>query len=123
MKDITEPMTSRSRMMKKCIALSLLMALMLPAVADEHEHHQQAAPSVPDAEDYVSAEVRKIDTDSGKLTLKHGPMKKFDMPGMTMTFRAVDPSMLVPLAVGDKVRFIPDKVNGQYVVTRIEKIN
>ena len=110
-------------MMKKCIAMTLLMALMLPAVADEHEQPQQAAPAAPGADDYVGAEIRKIDTDGGKLTLKPGAMRKFDMPGMTMTFRAADPAMLLNLAVGDKVRFIPDKVNGQFVVIKIEKIN
>lgn len=109
--------------MKKSITLSLLIALALPAIADEHEHHPPATQGGVPADEYVNAEIRKIDVDNGKLTLKHEALKQFDMPGMTMTFRVADPASLGALAVGDKVRFIPDKVNGQFAVKKIEKLN
>lgn len=109
--------------MKKTIALSLLFALSLAAVAGEHDHQHASPTEATTADDYVNAEVRKIDVDNGKLTLKHEALKQFDMPGMTMGFRVADPAMLSPLAVGDKVRFVPDRINGQYVVKKIEKIN
>lgn len=109
--------------MKKNIALSLLFALALPAVASENDHQHASSTEAASADDYVNAEVRKIDADNGKLTLKHEALKRFDMPGMTMVFRVADPAMLASLAVGDKVRFIPDKVNGQYVVKKIDKMN
>jgi Cu/Ag efflux protein CusF len=70
----------------------------------------------------VAGEVRKIDAAAGKITLRHGPMKKFDMEdGMTMVFRVADPAMLKRVKVGDKVKFEADKVNGQFTVTKIEK--
>ncbi len=109
--------------MNKSIALSLLVALSLPAVAAEHEHQHASSAEATIADDYVNAEVRKIDADNGKLTLKHEALKQFNMPGMTMGFRVDDPAMLASLAVGDKVRFIPDKVNGQFFAKKIEKIN
>src|SRR5262245_4029245 len=70
----------------------------------------------------VSGTVTKIDASAGKITLKHGPIKKLDMnEGMTMVFRAQDPAMLKQVKVGDKVRFDAERVNGQITVTRIEK--
>jgi Cu/Ag efflux protein CusF len=69
----------------------------------------------------VDGEVRKVDKAQAKLTLAHGEIKNLDMPAMTMVFRVADPSMLDKVAVGDKVRFQADKVNGQFTVTQIEK--
>jgi Cu/Ag efflux protein CusF len=66
--------------------------------------------------------VTKIDASAGKITLKHGPIKKLDMDeGMTMVFRAADPAMLKAVKAGDKVKFDADKVNGQLTVTKIKK--
>ena len=51
---------------------------------------------------------------AGKITIKHGPIKKFDMDeGMTMVFRVQDPAMLKAVKAGDKVKFEADRVNGQ----------
>jgi Cu(I)/Ag(I) efflux system protein CusF len=70
----------------------------------------------------ISGQVTKIDESAGKITLKHGPIKKLDMTeGMTMVFRVQDPAMLRQVKVGDKVRFDADRINGQITVTKIEK--
>jgi Cu(I)/Ag(I) efflux system protein CusF len=70
----------------------------------------------------ADGQVTKIDQSAGKITIKHGPIKKFDMDdGMTMVFRAQDPAMLKAVKPGDKVKFEADKVNGQFTVTKIEK--
>jgi Cu(I)/Ag(I) efflux system periplasmic protein CusF len=70
----------------------------------------------------VNGQVTKIDESAGKITLKHGPIKKLDMnEAMTMVFRVQDPAMLKQVKVGDKVRFDADRINGQFTVTRIEK--
>ena len=69
----------------------------------------------------VDAEVRKVDTAQGKLTLKHGEIKKLDMPPMTMVFRVADKAMLDGLKAGDKVKVEVDKVDGQYTVTALSK--
>ena len=70
----------------------------------------------------VDGEVTKVDEFAGKITIKHGPMPKFDMEGgMTMVFRAQDPAMLKQVKPGDKIKFEADKVNGQFTVTKIEK--
>lgn len=72
--------------------------------------------------DYTAAEVRKIDTEQGAITLKHEEIKSLDMPGMTMVFRVKDKAMLDAVKAGDKVRFKAAKENGKYMVTEIQTI-
>ena len=74
------------------------------------------------AQEVVSGQITKVDASAGKITIKHGPIRKFDMDeGMTMVFRAGDAAMLKAVKPGDRVKFEADKVNGQFTVTRIEK--
>jgi len=69
----------------------------------------------------VDGEVTKVDESAGKITIKHGPMKQFDMDAMTMVFRAQDPALLKQVKPGDKIKFEADKVNGQFTVMKIDK--
>ena len=72
--------------------------------------------------DMVDGQVTKVDASAGKITIKHGPIKKFDMDeGMTMVFRAQDPAMLKTVKAGDKIKFEADKVNGQFTVIKMQK--
>lgn len=73
------------------------------------------------AQEMIAGEVTKVDESAGKITIKHGPIKKFDMEGMTMVFKAGDPAILKSVKPGDKVKFDADKVNGQMTVTKVEK--
>lgn len=74
------------------------------------------------AQSLIDGTITKVDTSAGKITIKHGPIKKFDMDdGMTMVFRAQDSAMLKAVKAGDKIKFDAENVNGQFVVTRIEK--
>ena len=74
------------------------------------------------ATDWTEAEVRRIDTAAGKISLKHGEIRNLDMPPMTMVFQMRDPSRLSALQAGDKVRFTAEKINGTYTVLQIEKM-
>ena len=65
-------------------------------------------------------EVRKIDKEQGKVTLRHGPIANLDMPGMTMVFKVADPKMLDNLKPGDKVKFAASNQDGAITVTAIE---
>jgi Cu(I)/Ag(I) efflux system periplasmic protein CusF len=70
----------------------------------------------------ADGQVVKIDQAAGKITIKHGPLKQFGMDeGMTMVYRAADPAMLGALKPGDKIKFAPDRVDGQFTATTIEK--
>lgn len=78
--------------------------------------------AIAQTDELIAGQVTKVDESAGKITIKHGPVKKFDMEdGMTMVFRAGDPAMLKTVKPGDKVRFVPDRVNGQFTITKIEK--
>jgi Cu(I)/Ag(I) efflux system periplasmic protein CusF len=79
------------------------------------------APAASAQTDMVDGQITKVDQSAGKLTIKHGPIKKFDMDGMTMVFRAQDPAMLKSVKAGDKIKFEADKINGQFTVTKMEK--
>ena len=70
----------------------------------------------------VSAgEVRKVDRESGTLTLRHGPLRNLGMPCMTMVFRVADRAWLTTLKEGDQVLFFADDVGGQLTVVRLER--
>jgi Cu(I)/Ag(I) efflux system periplasmic protein CusF len=70
----------------------------------------------------IEGRVMKVDQSAGKITLRHGPIKKLGMDqGMTMVFKAQDPDVLKALKAGDKVKFDAEDVNGQFTVTTIEK--
>ena len=64
-------------------------------------------------------EVRKIDKEQSKITLKHGEIKNLDMPGMTMVFLVKDKAMLDKVKTGDKVKFKAISDNGKITVVEI----
>jgi len=72
------------------------------------------------AADPTEGEVRKVDRDAKRITLKHGPIKNLDMPPMTMVFQVKDPAMLDKVKPGDKVRFEAEKLGGVLTITKIE---
>ena len=71
----------------------------------------------------AEGEVRRVDKDAKKITIKHGPLEKLDMPAMTMVFQVRDPAMLERVKPGDRIRFEAEKVAGGYAVTRMEPAN
>ena len=89
--------------------------------SSEHQsHHATGSATASPAAAMSDGEVRKVDKDAGKITLRHGPIANLEMPPMTMVFRAAEPAMLDRVKAGDKVRFTADKIGGQYTVTQIE---
>jgi len=68
----------------------------------------------------VAGEVRKVDKDTRKITLRHGEIKQLDMPAMTMVFQVKDPAMLEKIKAGDKVMFKAEGKGGALTVTEIE---
>ena len=68
----------------------------------------------------VDGEVKKVDQEAAKVTLKHGEIKNLDMPAMQMAYRVSNPAWLKQLQVGDKVTFSAEKVGGQFTVTAME---
>ncbi len=71
-------------------------------------------------EDMSKGEIRKIDKEAKKITIKHGEIKNLDMPGMTMVFQVKDPAMLNSVKPGDKIIFSAERSGGTIVVTDIK---
>ena len=121
--------------MKKLKQLFVLLAVLGGAASAQAASHAGAPMTMPMAEakkemptaaggmvmgDMAEGEIRKVDMDNKKITIKHGEIKNLDMPGMTMVFQVKDPAMLTTVKTGDKVRFKAEKSGGAIVVTEIQ---
>ena len=73
-------------------------------------------------EEMTRGEIKKIDLEAGKLTLKHGPIDNLGMPAMTMVFKLSKPDAAANFKVGDSVQFRADNLNGAFVVTAIAAV-
>jgi Cu(I)/Ag(I) efflux system protein CusF len=104
------------------IAAAALAATLATAIGTTDVLAQSTALAASSATSSAMSEgeVRKIDKEQGKVTLRHGPIQNLGMPGMTMVFKVADPKMLETMKEGDKVRFKADRVNGAITVVAIE---
>ena len=84
--------------------------------ADHGAHHPAATASFP----LTDGEVRKVDKEAKKVTIRHGAIQNLDMPAMTMVFQVADAALLDKVKTGDKIRFVAEKQGGAFTVTRIE---
>lgn len=110
-------------MKKMAFTIALAAAFTAPTYAqqksnDHAAHHPAQAQNNSAA--MADGEVRRIDKDAKKLTLRHGPIPNLDMPAMTMVFQVKDAAMLEKVNVGDKVKFNAEKIPGGYAVTHVE---
>ena len=94
-------------------ALLITAALALP-------FHGVAMAESPAPTELVAGEVKKVDKDAGKLTIKHAPLANLDMPAMTMVFRVKDAAMLEKVKAGDKINFAAERANGAITVTLLD---
>lgn len=88
---------------------------------EDHSTDASQAAATTKALPMVAGEVTKVDTEQGKLSIKHAAIPNLGMDPMTMVFKAADPAMVKKLKAGDKINFTADKVNGQLTATKIEK--
>jgi len=71
----------------------------------------------------ADGEVRRVDKDAQKITIRHGPLPSLDMPQpMTMVYRVKDPAMLDRVKAGDKVKFQAENIGGVFTVIDIEPV-
>jgi Cu(I)/Ag(I) efflux system protein CusF len=99
-------------------ALALAVFSANPVFAQMNMDHGKMGMAV--APGMTDGEVRRIDKETGKITIKHGEIKHMDMPGMTMVFVVKDTALLDKSAVGTKIQFMAMNENGQMVVTDIQ---
>ena len=100
---------------------SLALGLLNSAAAQDKLGGTLANPTTaPTSTDMTEGEIRKVDKDNKKVTIKHGEIKNLDMPSMTMVFQVKDSAMLDKVQAGDKVKFKADNVGGRIVVTELQ---
>jgi len=108
------------------LAWALLVGAIAPmatAQTDHSAHHAPATATTAPAElPWADAEVRRIDHQTGKISLRHGPIVNLDMPPMSMVFQMQDRTLLQRVKPGDRVRFTADQINGQYTVLQLEPL-
>lgn len=105
---------------KPCLFAALALTGLVATAPLAMAQPTAAASATANGAPLTDAEVRKVDRENQKVTLKHGEIKNLDMPPMTMVFQVADPAWLDKLKVGDKVRFSAVHENGKYTVTGIE---
>ena len=94
--------------MKSLVAIAILILLQVTAVF--------AQPNTT----MTDGEIRRIDRDAKKLTIRHGPIVNLNMPGMTMVFRLQEKINIDSLKSGDKVLFHVEKLDGGYTITELQ---
>jgi len=94
--------------------------LALTAHAEARQHLGMPVAAASQSAPVNEGEIRKIDKSASKITIKHGPLAKLDMPAMTMVFQVRDAALLERVKAGDKIKFDAEKVGGAFVVTKIE---
>lgn len=102
-----------------CIAASAVPTAGMATTQDDIQYARLVLVAQADTT-MTDGEVRKVDKDASKITLKHGEIKNLGMPPMTMVFQVKDPALLDKVKQGDKVRFHVEQESGAMVVTSIE---
>ncbi len=124
--NLPQPRQPRLYALLATLLLTLAGAAHAQSNTSHDAHHTTpAAPAASTATNGLptaEAEVRRIDLQAGKVSLKHGDIPNLDMPPMTMVFQVKDATWLQQIKVGDKVRFTADKVNGAYTVMSLERM-
>ena len=95
-------------------------SLLVPATYASATQHKPTADATQASAAMSDGEVRKVDKDAKKITIKHGPLANLDMPAMTMVFQVKDAALLDKVKAGDKVKFQAEKVGSAFNVTQIE---
>ncbi|MDF1671676.1 MAG: copper-binding protein [Roseovarius sp.] len=72
------------------------------------------------ATEYTKGMVKKVDIESGKVTVKHEELKNLDMPAMTMVFRVNDDEQLQNLKEGQAIEFVAERVKGKLTLVEVK---
>lgn len=115
--------------MKKAAPPSLVLALLVPAVAalaqtktDDMKGMDMAkkpAATAPMVHKAVGT-IKKVDAKTGVVTLAHEPIKSLNWPSMTMGFKVKDKTLMDKLTDGKKVQFEFIQKDKDYVITGVK---
>lgn len=100
----------------------IFAAVLSLAIAPVAFSQSAPAPAAVDAS-ASHGEIKKVDADSGKVTIKHGELKNIGMGAMTMVFKVEDKEVIAKLKVGDKIAFVAESAGGQLKANNLKVEN
>lgn len=65
--------------------------------------------------------VKKVDQQTGMVSIEHGELKNVGMPAMTMAYKAKDAAVLKQAKEGELVKFRLENLDGTYTITTLTK--
>ena len=71
------------------------------------------------ANEWTKGEIRRLDIDNKKITIKHEEIKNLDMPQMSMVFYVENSEILKGVKPGDQIEFIADQKGTKYFVKQL----
>ncbi len=102
--------------------IACLAAGALAGAAQAQSVAPNDAPAAAPADTALAqGENRKVDVANRKLTIRHGPLAALDMPPMTMVFGVREGIAMDALQPGGQIRFEAAKIDGKFMVLRIEE--
>jgi Cu(I)/Ag(I) efflux system periplasmic protein CusF len=110
---------TKSSVVSAFFAIAALASVTLFAQG-QMDHSKMGGMKMDTSGDLSDGEIRKVDKDAGKLTIKHGDLKNLAMPPMTMVYQVKEKAMLDKVQAGDKIKFKVIDDNGKMVVTEIQ---
>ncbi len=118
--------TDQEAMRQTLIIFLLLLAIVgAGSITAHHEFggrlpEQAQAPASSQRTGKGTGLIQQIDREKGTVTIKHGPLRELNMPGMTMSFPVKDKAMLSFLQPLQKVEFELTDDGRNYVITTIK---
>ena len=103
------------------IFAALPLAAALPAFAAEHMP-TAGMPMAHGTEEQMHqghGTVKKVDMETGRVTINHEPIQSLHWPAMTMSFMVADKSLLKDIRPGMKVDFELRKMGTNYKITHL----
>ena len=107
-------------MIQQLIAISALLVGIASPLSSFAQTAEPGKSETAQPASMTEGEVKKVDLDNGKVTIKHGDIKHLEMPGMTMVFTAKDKSLLANVKPGDKILFMVLNLGGKLTLTEIQ---
>jgi Cu/Ag efflux protein CusF len=109
-------------MKREWILAAALVSGIVPVAAMAADAPAKSDAKAAAAAPLTAGEVKKVDREAKKVTIKHGPIENLKMPPMTMVFRVKEAAMLDGLEPGTQVRFRAEEADGGLLVTRMQTV-
>jgi Cu(I)/Ag(I) efflux system protein CusF len=73
------------------------------------------------ANEWAKGEIRRIDIENKKVTIKHEEIKSLDMPPMSMVFYVENSETIKGIKPGDQIEFIADQKGTKIFLKQIRE--